>query len=141
MVIKAFRPILTSPATLPRTAEEIPTKARVFDRSEALDRVEGDNRILHEIVELFLEGLPNMLAAISGASLLRDGPNLERAAHSLKGSAGSLGAHRTRVAAERLEIIGREADFDAAQAATADLLRETELLTDLLGAFLNENPV
>ena len=90
------------------------------------------------IVLLFLDDLPDMLAEIADAVSQRDQYKLERSAHSLKGSVGSLAAHRAFETAMRLEVIGRDGDFDALEVAHADLLREIQALERAMGAFLSE---
>jgi HPt (histidine-containing phosphotransfer) domain-containing protein len=117
-----------------------PAPDSIFNRAEALDRVEGDEQILREIVRLFLGGLPEMLADIDGAVRRRDAPAVERAAHSLKGSVGSLGARRAFDAALGLEALGRDGVMADPEPARSELLRETEALVQALDAFLAEQP-
>ena len=117
---------------------EIDPRAAVFDRREALDRLDGDLEIVQEVVRIFLDELPAMLAAIADSVSARDPLKLERAAHSLKGSAGSLAARRAFAAALRLELIVRDNRLDDIEAAHADLLREIEPLEKEMEAFLAE---
>jgi len=67
---------------------------------------------LVEISDSFLEGLDAEVAAIEGA-LTNGGVSLKAAAHSLKGSAGNLGARRLAglsSAIEKAAMDGRTAD-------------------------------
>ncbi len=113
-------------------------QADIFDIGEAMERVDGDTNLLKEIVALIIDDMPARLADIADATARRDGDKLERAAHALKGSAGSLAAHRAFQAATRLEDIGHDRDFEELAQAHADLLREVAPLERALMAFLHE---
>ena len=93
----------------------------VFDAAAALDRVDDDRELLVEILGLFREQAAPGRAEIEDALARRDGPALERAAHSLKGAAGNISAEQVREASLRLEHAGRAGEWDAASAAWADL--------------------
>lgn len=71
----------------------------------ALDRLLriGGQSFLLEMIRLFLENAPQRLAAARIALEQGDHQGLYRAAHSLKSTAGNLGAHRLQAASERLE--------------------------------------
>jgi signal transduction histidine kinase/DNA-binding response OmpR family regulator/HPt (histidine-containing phosphotransfer) domain-containing protein len=75
----------------------------VLDKAGLLDRVDGDLDVLHELVQLFLEDSPRLVAEIQTALAAQDAERLKRAAHALKGSAGNFGAKATVAAALRLE--------------------------------------
>jgi PAS domain S-box-containing protein len=106
----------------------------VFDRDYVLARVEGDEALLRELVGLFLEQTPRLLAEIRSAIDGRDAKALERAAHALKGSAGNFGAKSACDAALRLEMLGRGGDFGEAGAAYGELNAEMERLQAALAA-------
>ena len=69
-----------------------------FDRHVALLRVGGDEELLKEIAEIFLEDYPKVLAEIQAALACGDARRLEQSAHTLKGSAGNFGGGRNRFA-------------------------------------------
>ncbi|HYM24765.1 MAG TPA: Hpt domain-containing protein [Vicinamibacterales bacterium] len=79
---------------------------------------EGAPDLMAQLVALFEEGTTTRLAGARKA--LRDGDfrSLRREAHSLKGSAGMIGANALREAAARLE---REAECENPVAASAAL--------------------
>lgn len=81
----------------------------IFDLFVALDNLEGDQEMLKELVELFITDCPNLLGAIQVALAAGDCEELGNAAHSLKGSVSSFGAHKAYAAALRLESLAREA--------------------------------
>lgn len=106
----------------------------VLNKAEALKRVGGDEELLCEIAELFLQEFPGLLADIQAAMAAGDAHALERAAHNLKGSVANFGAEPAREAAYRVECIGRQGDLSSAAAAIAELddqlgLLQAELVT------------
>jgi PAS domain S-box-containing protein len=115
-------------------AEETPA----FDRDGALSRVEGDLDLLKEVAGLFLDELPGMMAPLKDALAKRDAKTLERTAHSLKGSVGSLSAQAAFETALQMEMAGRDSDFAKAEEVLAELERETARLEGALRALLEE---
>jgi two-component system, sensor histidine kinase and response regulator len=105
----------------------------VFDRDLTLARVEGDRRLLQEIVELFCEEAPRLLAEIQSSILHCDAKALAHVAHTLKGAVGHFGAQAAFEAALRLEVMGRGGDLTQAEAVYAELANE---VTRLEGALL-----
>ncbi len=107
--------------------------APIFDRDLTLARVEGDRKLLQEIVGLFCEEAPRLLAEIQSSILHRDAKALAHVAHTLKGTVGHFGAQAAFEAALRLEVMGRGGDLTQAEAVYAELANE---VTRLEGALL-----
>ncbi|MDZ4778802.1 MAG: Hpt domain-containing protein [Planctomycetia bacterium] len=63
----------------------------------------ADDSDLAEIVEMFVHEMPDRVSNLLRRFESRDLPELERAAHQLKGAAGSYGFHQLTPAAARLE--------------------------------------
>jgi two-component system, sensor histidine kinase and response regulator len=112
------------------------TAEAVLDVASATARLGGDAEILREIMRIFLEESPRMLANIRGALRARDGRALELAAHSLKGSAANLGAARVAVLAAALETMGRESCLQTADGVWTDLEVEAHELRGAIAAIL-----
>jgi len=91
------------------------------DRVSLLERVEGDQELLVEMVHLFQQDAPGLLATISEALQRGDMPLLERSAHSLKGAASNLSAKAAAAAAMRLEADAKNHDAAAAKATFAQV--------------------
>jgi two-component system sensor histidine kinase/response regulator len=91
-----------------------------FDRTALLERVEGDEELLAEIVRLFLDELPRALEELKVAGKLDDLKALGRAAHKLRGALGNLCAAPATAAALKLE---QSADGDDTPAARRELAR------------------
>ena len=85
-----------------------------FDRHVALLRVGGDEELLKEIADIFLEDYPKVLEEIQAALACGDARRLEQSAHTLKGSAGNFGAKAVVETASRLEQLGRTGRVDGA---------------------------
>jgi two-component system, sensor histidine kinase and response regulator len=85
-----------------------------LDEAVALSRVGGDFELLQEVVGLFLDDYPQSLTKIREALAAGDQDNLERQAHSLKGSVSTFGAKEAFEAAFELEKQGRSGDLSSA---------------------------
>jgi two-component system sensor histidine kinase/response regulator len=94
-----------------------------FDRAVLLDRVEGDEELLAEMIQLYMEDVPRALEAMRSALQQNDMHALERAAHSLKGSSANLAAKTAAEAAQRLEQDAKRGDAVGAEASVAALER------------------
>ena len=122
----------------PEGASEAPAaptaepEARVFDQAAALNRVEGDEELLRELAGLFLEEAPGLLAQMRQALTTGDADGLERAAHSLKGSASNIDAHATFEAARDLESLARDEGTAQAGPAADRVAGAVASLTDVL---------
>jgi HPt (histidine-containing phosphotransfer) domain-containing protein len=110
----------------------------VFDSAAALTQVEGDRKLLGEMIGLYFTQTQKLLPEIRSAGERGDGKALERAAHKLNGSMGSFGAGRASRAALRLEIMGREGDFVHSVEALASLDKELGHLCEALKTFTKE---
>jgi CheY-like chemotaxis protein/HPt (histidine-containing phosphotransfer) domain-containing protein len=80
-----------------------------------LARVGGDTSVLREVIELFLEDCPRLVAAIRDGLAAGDHDAVHRAAHALKGSAGNFDAKEITALAQRIEARAREGDLDTAR--------------------------
>ncbi|MGH9688161.1 MAG: response regulator [Candidatus Acidiferrales bacterium] len=85
-----------------------------LDVGAALDRVEGDRELLDELVRLFIEGSSAAMQEMRQALSERDAHALDRLAHTMKGSSGSLGANRVSEAALVLEMRARSGALENA---------------------------
>jgi HPt (histidine-containing phosphotransfer) domain-containing protein len=96
------------------------------------DPLAGDPDLRKELAEMFLTDGPGQLAQVREALTRQDGPALQAAAHTLKGSVGIFQDQAAYEAALRLEHIGRDADWPPAEDAWQVLDREVaRLLRDV----------
>ena len=103
-----------------------------FEWDAALERVGGDEAMLRDLVEMFFAECPKLMQQIREHIASAGGPELRRAAHTLKGSAHVFGAAAAAEAAHRLEEIGREEAFVDAEDALALLEDEVARLLPAL---------
>jgi len=106
----------------------------VINRAALMEKVGGDEELLGEIVELFLEDCPRVIKQIEEAIAKGDSRWLERAAHTLKGMVGNFYAGGATEAAMELEEIGRRGEMTAAEGAYTILQKEIERLKSELEA-------
>ena len=99
---------------------------RVLNRQALKNMLGIDEATLNEWIVLFLTDAQDRLTSLAGAVEAGDAQTMIFAAHSLKGSAATLGAERVRGAAYRLEMIAREARLDDAPEALSALQWEIE---------------
>jgi PAS domain S-box-containing protein len=110
---------VTTPTNAASPAE-IPL-AKIFDKAGFLSRLEGDELLGGEVIELFLQECPKLMEGVRHAVAQRDASLLERAAHKLKGSVGDIAAPQAYDAARTLEMMAREHKIAGADAALMSL--------------------
>lgn len=120
-------------------SERIPVTATadatVFDVDDALKRTDGDRDLLGELLQVFLETNPITLQEIREAIQRQDSLEVEKAVHSMKGAASTLGAHSVHQAALTLEILAKTGDLQTATTKLDDLVRELERFNEALVRF------
>lgn len=120
------------PATLPATTDAVP--AGTLDRSALLGRVEGDMELLGDLIELFKGDSLRQIAAIREAIDKQQSDAVRRAAHTLKGTCGSLGAPEAAATALELEKLAAAGDLSHAH----DTLRLLEEQIQRAGRLLDD---
>jgi len=85
----------------------------------------GSDPDLGEIIELFVNEMPDRVARLLNALDAGDWEVLRRSAHQLKGAAGSYGFHPISASAERLEDALRENE------PSVEIRRTAHALVDL----------
>jgi HPt (histidine-containing phosphotransfer) domain-containing protein len=110
-----------------------------WDHSKALERVDGDELLLRELVQIFLEESPKQLTSLQRAIETANLEEVERTAHRFKGELGYLGLPDAAQKAKDLERMGHEhtlqpaadlflsfrAEVSAVAAAMRDMLDES----------------
>jgi PAS domain S-box-containing protein len=113
----------------------VPFAPAAVDSAMLLNRLDGDEALVADVIELFLGDCPARLTAIKAAVDARDAKAIRTTAHVLKGAAGNLSAPALFRAAAVLEQIGAEARLDAAEAAWRRLSAEATNVLAALRAF------
>ncbi len=78
-----------------------------MDFEVAIDEFEGDKQLLMEVVDGFLDNVRAQIAAIRFSISDGDAETVRREAHSIKGGAANLSAHKLSSIAFELENIGK----------------------------------
>jgi signal transduction histidine kinase/DNA-binding response OmpR family regulator/ligand-binding sensor domain-containing protein len=104
------------------------SKRKVFEKEAALARVDGDERLLTEMIAVFFDDYPRQLAAIREAVAKQDAASLERAAHTLRGALSNFGVTAAAEVAMEVERLGRSGDLQMAEETCANLEKELERL-------------
>ena len=97
---------------------------------------QGDPELLVDLIQMYLEDGPHKLEEITEGLATLDYDRVEKAAHSLKGSAGNLGAVLVQNDCETLQVASREHELDTIRSSVGELqshYRDAEMaLQDLL---------
>jgi CheY-like chemotaxis protein len=115
-------------------APEPPDAAAVFDSDRALARLQGDRRLLKQLIAIFRTDAPKLMARIRKAASAEDADALRHAAHALKGSLGTLGAPRAFEAAANVEHAARAGALAGAPILLDRLTGEMDALRPVLAA-------
>jgi PAS domain S-box-containing protein len=119
-------------------AENPSQQGEQLDRASLLERVEGDQELLAEMIRLFLADAPQLLGAMRTALQQGDMILLERSAHSMKGAAGNMSAHVTVNSALQLEQSAKKGDAESSKANLAALQTAVERLLPVLADLCQE---
>ena len=131
-VVESFGSTASSAASGVRSGKDA---GGSLNEAALMAHVGGDQQLLRELVGLFLEDLPERLAAVRKAVRRRDAQALSSAAHALKGAVSHFAARDTFELALKLERMGRTGDLDGAEEAFDDLKSEVGRLTHALAAY------
>lgn len=93
----------------------------VIDRARLAAATGGDEELMREILAIFADGLPELVARIVEAGRGGDTAALAAAAHELKGSAGNVGVSRLAELAAAIEAAAKRGEADE---TTLSALRE-----------------
>jgi two-component system, sensor histidine kinase and response regulator len=80
-----------------------PTPVKVADFESALARLDGNQRLLADMIGFFREDVPELLNSLDAGIAEGDAPRVKRAAHSIKGLAASFDAERVTSQALQIE--------------------------------------
>lgn len=83
-----------------------------WSMEQTLEKLGGDEKLLQEVMEIFLEEAPKHVSALQIALDQGNGESIERAAHSLKGELSYLSMSELSASALDLEEMGRNFDLD-----------------------------
>jgi CheY-like chemotaxis protein/HPt (histidine-containing phosphotransfer) domain-containing protein len=130
-VIERWTGTQPGPVSAPLDREiEVMEQVTPVDRSYLLEMVDGDETVVDEILQYFLEDTPHQIAALGAAITRGNIEEVHRLAHTLKGSSSNVGAEPLREKAWSLE---HAASLDDASTLLADCRVELERVAAYLG--------
>ncbi len=111
---------------------------REVDWRQAFETVGGDRKLLSDLIDVFLEEHPQMLADIDKSIEANDFVSVGRVAHGVKGALNYLGALRAVTVARKLEEMAPTRNADACRTAMQELKKLLKSLTFELQKFKNK---
>lgn len=80
----------------------------VWDKAEALSRLGGNEALLGKIIRSYVHDAPKMLDSLEKSVQMNDASSVQLHAHSIKGSAGNVGAQKLQQIAKTIELAAKE---------------------------------
>ncbi len=102
------------------------------DMADAMDRFDNEIGFFKEMLEQFLKLLPAQVREIEDAVRAGDADTVQKTAHNIKGSAGTLSARRLYSIVLEMEEKGRSSDFSEMPKLLEDLKSEIALLAEFV---------
>ncbi|MFH1763886.1 MAG: response regulator, partial [Gemmatimonadota bacterium] len=117
-----------------REVEGAPTEASsgVWNLTAFLDRVQGDEEGAREVIGVFLTDMPRQIEGLRECVEEMDLVRMRRAAHTIRGAAGSVGAEALAFAAGALEEVGNGKAATALRPGFAQLEKEFHRVRETL---------
>jgi CheY-like chemotaxis protein/HPt (histidine-containing phosphotransfer) domain-containing protein len=105
------------PGPVAATQEKAPRGAAgvmAWDRADTLERLGGDEKLVQEVLTIFLREAPRNMVALSEAVVQGNAKVIEEVAHTLRGELGFLGVAAISQKAAELEKLGHTSDLGPA---------------------------
>ncbi|MEM7228844.1 MAG: response regulator [Planctomycetota bacterium] len=110
----------------------------VFDAERTLERLGGDADLMHEVIDLFLDGVDEQRSALRNG--LEDHQALVATAHAVRGAVVNFFAEQVRASAESVEQISPDADDDERSILVESLLTDLTTLEAALRQYRSALP-
>ena len=123
----------TSAETAAAGESEAPAEVKeVFDWAAFLERLEGDEELCRELVDLFMRDVPEQVEQLKQGLDNDDAEMVERRAHTIKGASANIGARALSEVAFEIELAGKEQELGKARLLVGKLENELERLSSVL---------
>jgi HPt (histidine-containing phosphotransfer) domain-containing protein len=130
----------SSPGASGRFSSDEASTGSVFNYEESVTRLGGDGALFDDILDIFLEDAPKLLAQASTSLCSGDSETLERAAHTLKGLSANFAAGAAVEAGYAVELLAREHRLQSAALCFPRLEAELQRLEAALREFRSHRP-
>ena len=104
----------------------------ILDTDALKNTVDNNPDLIKELIRLYLENLPKLMARIQDGIIRKDSRLIEESAHALKGMSFNISAQKVADTALSLEKIGRNNDSEKAERIYALLQKDIEELKQAL---------
>jgi CheY-like chemotaxis protein len=125
----------SAPVESSEAAADESTSHSCHNWDQALAALQGDRKLLGELIEIFREECPKLRSEMAAAIQAADAKRLQRAAHTLKGSLGHLAAAEAHHLSEQIEIHAKQGDLPGAAALWPKLQIELDQFEPTLAEF------
>jgi HPt (histidine-containing phosphotransfer) domain-containing protein len=106
----------------------------VIDETRLINEFGGDQEILDELRDLFLEHAPPLYTAMAQAIREGDCESLARDAHSFKGACATYGAARLAMVCKEFELAAKAGELDRCRGNVEHLDREYNAVFEAVGS-------
>jgi CheY-like chemotaxis protein len=120
------------PVMLLQQRERMNTSENSWNKDKMLEKLDGDEALLAQVIKMFLAGAPAHLAELRQAIVAGNAKGIQTTAHSLKGELGYLGVAEISQKARMLEEMGRSEDLQGAKNLFQQFETEVSNLIDWL---------
>jgi HPt (histidine-containing phosphotransfer) domain-containing protein len=106
---------------------------QIVDKQAALDRLDNDEELYNEVVEIYFEDTPIQLVKLKEA--LRDNviSEVTRISHSIKSASGNIGAERMSHASLNVERASKAGESGTLNDLVSHMMQEFEELKQFFG--------
>ncbi len=105
---------------------------KLFDRGAFLEKLDDDIELYKELLDDFLQSADSYLEEIETGIKEEDFEKIRVAAHSIKGSSGSIEAHQMQTAAHELEKSAKQQDRSLVDESLETMEMEYEILSEII---------
>jgi HPt (histidine-containing phosphotransfer) domain-containing protein len=108
---------------------------KIVNKAAALERLDADEELYNEVIEVFFEDTPIQLGKLHKALDEKVISEVTRISHSLKSAAGNIGAERLSAASFKAEKSAKTGSLEGLDVLVKEIQREF----DELALFLKRN--
>ena len=95
----------------------------IFDRNAALEFIDGDTNLFDQILDIFVNDTPTLIAKLEEAFKEKIYANVEMYAHTLKSTSATVCVKKLITASKNMEDAAHEKDWKKAQSFMNDIVR------------------
>ena len=117
--------------------DKLNSKLPSLDRQTGLHRVKGKAELLHELYQMYLSDLPELIQKMNNAVDQSDFEALSNTAHRLKSTSGTIGAVQTQHLSHQIEIASRNHNLKKVNQLFPELMDEVKQLKKRIHEHLN----